>query len=178
MLQDVKIRAIITLVLLVISAAIAGVREHDMRIRREALLTDQMRRSAVDAAYWQQQAASATTKVLHDSITVSKTVHRLDTLWREIPAAIITHADTVRVIESLPAIRSAVDSEVRACTELQSSCAAMRVTKDSVIAFVTRQRDLYHDALEAERPTAVASLWHKSLPFVALAAGWWIGSRR
>lgn len=90
-----------------------------------------------------------------------------------------TIRDTLNIHDTVQVIRfvARADSVVRACTELQSSCALFRVRADSVIAGLTTERDALTAEVKALHPSRVGRLWGQVKVPAAFLAGAWIGSR-
>ena len=129
-----------------------------------AIIRAHSRKMAADA----QALREARTAVVHDSVTVTRAVATYHVI-----------RDTTRLTDTVwvKQVLASSDSVVRACTELQSSCARFRVRADSVIAGLT----LEHDALAAEVKALHGSrlgnaINHLKVP-VAFLAGAWVGSR-
>ena len=122
------------------------------------------RKMAADA----QALREARAAVAHDSLHVAAVVYR----YRTIRDTLDVH-DTVQVTRFV----ARADSVVRACTELQSSCALFRQRADSVIAGLQTENDALAAEVKASHGSRLGNaINHLKVP-VAFLAGAWIGSR-
>lgn len=103
-----------------------GLRDEGRQAIRDSL-------GAVTALRLHRKIDAIGERVVGQSTTVTRTVHRLDTLWKQLPESLITRTDTVKVLDALPAIRAASDSSAHACMELVVTCAELRVASDSLV---------------------------------------------
>lgn len=107
---------------------------HDAAIHRADALAQ---RTAVDRAHAQRTMDTlriVDTLMRWKSDTVTRTLARVDTMWKEIPETLHTKADTERAIAALPQLRLSTDSAIRACTEFQSAFSQYRTACDSALA--------------------------------------------
>jgi hypothetical protein len=84
--------------------------------------------------------------------TVTRTTHRVDTLWAAVPETLTTRADTVKALDALPVLRLSTDSAIKACSDFQLTCAAYRHVTDSLITVLRDQNDIVRRHLGIERP--------------------------
>lgn len=129
-----------------------------------AIIRAHTRKMAADA----QALREARAAVVHDSVTVTRTVARYHTV-----------RDTTRLTDTVwvKQMLAAGDSVVRSCTELQSSCALFRVRADSVIADLQTENDALTAEVKALHPSRVGRLWNQVKVPAAFLAGAWLGSR-
>ena len=115
-----------------------------------------------------QALREARAAVVHDSVTVTRTVARYHTV-----------RDTTRLTDTVwvKQMIAQGDSVVRACTELQSSCALFRVRADSVIADLTTERDALQAEVKALRPSGLSRVWNQVKVPAVFLAGAWLGTR-
>lgn len=104
--------------------------------------------TAATALRWHAKKDSVADLLAREDPPLTRILHRTDTLLRQIPETIVTHEDTVRAIQGLPALRLATDSAIRACSEYQDWFARYRTMCDSLdyarqaqIAALKRQID-------------------------------------
>lgn len=129
-----------------------------------AIIQAHTRQMAADAQALQVARAS----MRHDSIQVERTVYH----YRDFRDT-FQLTDTVQV----KVFVARADSVVRACTELQSSCALFRVRAESVIAGLTQEHDALAASVAASRPSRVGRAWASVRLPLAFVAGAWVGSR-
>lgn len=118
--------------------------EHDVRVRNEARLQDQLRGAKATTTQWQAKYATASARVDTVTVTVVRWASRTDTLRDSVLAHL---TDTVVVKQYV----QAVDSTVKACRDLVSDCARFRVTADSTIRAVSTERDVALKLASANR---------------------------
>lgn len=111
---------------------------------------------------WQARAAEQATTVIRRVDTVRVWLTRYDTLRQTLDVH-----DTVSVWQFV----AAADSSAKACTELANDCAAFRLTADSTIHAMGRERDSYAKLWQAAKP----SKWAKAKPYLFGALGLWLG---
>lgn len=104
---------------------------------------------------------------------LTRILRRTDTLLRQIPETIVTHDDTVRAIQGLPALRLATDSAIRACSDYQDWFAKYRTACDSLDdARRTEIRGLKHQ-LDAVKPSKTRTV----VTWAAILAAGYVGFR-
>ena len=84
------------------------------------------------ALRWHRTVDTLSRQADTQTVTLTRILRRTDTLLRQVPETIVTHADTVRAIQGLPALRLATDSAIRACSEYQSLFTRYRTACDSL----------------------------------------------
>jgi hypothetical protein len=88
--------------------------------------------SASTALRLHHQKDAIAARIDTQTVTLTKTLHRVDTLWADLPLDPVTHLDSVRVFDALPVLRRATDSAIASCSEFQISCAEYRRVADSL----------------------------------------------
>jgi hypothetical protein len=152
--------------------------EHDQHVLETAALTAKLKAAESRDVTWTKQLALVDTVVRHDSVRVTRTTARVDTLWRQVPETLVTRADTVKALNALPELRLRTDSAIAACSEYQSAfyryrtaCDSLQGAKNEEIAILKKQLGLaepgkYHSVLTGGKFVGTAcflvSLWrHK-----------------
>lgn len=129
--------------------------------------------AAVTAIRLHRQKDSLGIRIVRESVTVTRTVQHQDTLWKQLPESIATRADTVQVLNALPALRASSDSTVHACTELLDTCALFRRAADSLD--VARQAQIA--ALERTIGTLRPSKWSTVAKWAEIGLAGYAGFR-
>lgn len=123
-------------------------------------------------AIWQARFAEASTDVDTVTRTVVKWATRYDTV-RAAMDSVIT--DTVTTVPAywVKGLIVASDSTIAACRDLVNSCERLRVAADSSIHALGLERDAYKKAYQAAKPSRL----QKALPWIAGAAGFYVGAK-
>ena len=115
-----------------------------------------------------QALREARAAVVHDSVTVTRTVARYHTV-----------RDTTRLTDTVwvKQMIAQGDSVVRACTALQSSCALFRVRADSVIAGLQTENDALKAEVKAIHGSRIVNVWSRIKFPLGVAVGLYAGAR-
>ena len=141
-----------------------AVRQHDHDVAARAVLAQMVGAKDREIDRLKARNAIAETRVLHDSVVVTRAVTKYQTL-----------RDTMRVSDTVW-VRQFVaqaDSTVHACTELLSSCAVFRVTADSTMKAQDAENEVLRKAVTQLQPGWFARV---KVP-LAIAAGFYVGQR-
>jgi hypothetical protein len=135
--------------------AVGWLHHHDRDIR-----TSERAVIAIQSAKARESAAVETLKVVtlqvvHDSVRVVRTLHRVDSLWQAVPETLATRADTLQALQQLPVLRLATDSAIHACSETQTLFFRYRTACDSQASALRDQRDGWKGRFENEHPSKV-----------------------
>jgi hypothetical protein len=148
-------------VAVVVLGAALWLHHHDTDIRtsERAIVAMQHNQARESAAV--ETLKVVTLQVVHDSVRVVRTLHRVDSLWQAVPETLATRADTIQALQQLPVLRLATDSAIHACSETQSLFYRYRTACDSQAASLRDERDGWKQRFENEHPSKVkkALLW-------------------
>jgi hypothetical protein len=135
--------------------ALAWLHHHDRDIRtsERAIVAMQHNQARESAAV--ETLKVVTLQVVHDSVRVVRTLHRVDSLWRDVPETLATRADTLQALQQLPVLRLATDSAIHACSETQTLFFRYRTACDSQASALRDQRDGWKGRFENEHPSKV-----------------------
>lgn len=97
--------------------------------------------SAVTVLRWHHAVDSAKAEIVHDTVSIARTIRHTDSLLVQVPETVTTPADTVRIVEAFPILRAQYDTLKRSCMDLGLQAIRLGSACDSVQQALTRDRD-------------------------------------
>lgn len=151
---------------LLVHGRISAARDEGAQAMRDSV-------GAVTAVRLHRQKDSLGVRVVRQTVTVTRTVRHQDTLWRQLPESIATHADTVQVLNAIPALRQAADSTAHACTELVTACSDFHRVADSLDLARQAQIAAMQRTIDRQRPGKFSTV----LKWVEIGGAFYLGWR-
>jgi hypothetical protein len=112
--------------------ALAWLHHHDRDIRTSERLDANLHAAMIRDTVLVERKVAVGARIDTLTKTVTRTTHRVDTLWAAVPETLVTRADTVHALDALPVLRRSTDSAITACSDFQISCSEYRRVADSL----------------------------------------------
>lgn len=137
-----------------------GIARHDATTRDEGAQAVRDALAASTAVRLHRQKDAIGRRIDTQTVRVTRSLARVDTLWKSLPETPTTPADTSAWMNALPVLRRTTDSAIAACSDFQLSCTEYRRVADSLETALRQTNDDLRRRLTAVQPSRFGRVLH------------------